>query len=573
MEPGSPYSAERIRHSLLQVTESERFQKSPKLAELLSYLVEQTLAGRAELLKGYSIAIDVFGRNASFDPARDSIVRVHMSRLRTLLESHYSQSARTVDPMIVLQPGNYAPKFVASSQVAKPTCDPSNSPSRIVAKAFALTRERVVFAALIVALTALFLQHEMTQHSEIEDATKAAYQRPDGPSVAVAAFAVEGYETELALQLRAGLQHEIISYLSQLPNLAVLGQDTVEGREYQTAGERGSVDFVVVGAIGVDGDDFRVSASLVRTLDGTVMWSKAATSEILDAGKLLEAQSSIALSIAAELGQPYGAIQEAMRDNSPIQENVALSEYFCELKAYDYMLSKDHAVRAEVRQCLEEAIERIPRYSDALALLAMIEGEEARLVAGRDDQAAEEGMRLALALAERAVQANPSNPVAYTQRAVAQYFNGADQAAEASIERALRLSPNNTEILADAAWLYASWGDTENATALADKAIALNPSHPPWYWLGPSLVALTHGNKVEALRAAERYQQEETLHSSFVLAAALRLNSRSSAADQTLATSASLNGLTAAEWQANLAAWRLPDTVVSLALGDVASTD
>ena len=56
------------------------FAGSKRIQDFLRFIVEETLAGRAEGLKGYSIGVEVFGREESFDPQIDPIVRVEAGR-------------------------------------------------------------------------------------------------------------------------------------------------------------------------------------------------------------------------------------------------------------------------------------------------------------------------------------------------------------------------------------------------------------------------------------------------------------------------------------------------------------
>ena len=62
------------------------FAQSGRLRKFLRFVVEETLAGRAGALKEYTIGIDVFERDESFDPQTSSIVRVEASRLRGKLK-------------------------------------------------------------------------------------------------------------------------------------------------------------------------------------------------------------------------------------------------------------------------------------------------------------------------------------------------------------------------------------------------------------------------------------------------------------------------------------------------------
>jgi hypothetical protein len=89
---------------------------------LLRHLVEQTLAGQADTLKETVLGIEVFQRPAhSFDPRRDSIVRVEARRLRQRLQQHY-QATPGGTLMIVLPTGSYRPQFVLAQRVGPTAC-------------------------------------------------------------------------------------------------------------------------------------------------------------------------------------------------------------------------------------------------------------------------------------------------------------------------------------------------------------------------------------------------------------------------------------------------------------------
>ena len=63
----SPRAAD-VRAQMDRILESPAFHVSPRRRAFLRYLVEETLAGRADGLKGYSVALAVFGRDETFDP-------------------------------------------------------------------------------------------------------------------------------------------------------------------------------------------------------------------------------------------------------------------------------------------------------------------------------------------------------------------------------------------------------------------------------------------------------------------------------------------------------------------------
>ncbi len=58
-----------IREQLSTVLASAFFVRAERLGRFLKFVVEETLDGRADRLNQYLIAIDVFDRDETFDPA------------------------------------------------------------------------------------------------------------------------------------------------------------------------------------------------------------------------------------------------------------------------------------------------------------------------------------------------------------------------------------------------------------------------------------------------------------------------------------------------------------------------
>ena len=113
-------STEEIRSQLGKIVTSSGFMQSERQNRFLSYIVEQTLAGKTDRLKGYTIGIDVFDRDESFDPNIDSIVRVEAGRLRSKLREYYSIDGHHDTVSIALPKGKYIPEFfklVNNSQI------------------------------------------------------------------------------------------------------------------------------------------------------------------------------------------------------------------------------------------------------------------------------------------------------------------------------------------------------------------------------------------------------------------------------------------------------------------------
>ncbi|TCM22271.1 TolB-like protein [Novosphingobium sp. PhB165] len=561
--------------ALSRVVGSATFRSSPRLAELLTHLVTQTVAGHADRLKGYAIALDVFGRDEDFDASSDSIVRVQMTRLRKALVEHYAGEGQDDPVRIVIQRGSYVPTLEdapvrtyapepalvtaapipptnevppgtetaltdaadrngpaepeahAPPAMDTPPIEPRREDMIHSASALNLRRRAWVLLAVLALVSALLIVY--WPGDERDTAIARAGEMPQGPTVFVVPFALSGASPEIT-QVRDGIQYDLVNYLSQLPNLAVIGLDengvspAVERRA--KAAPRGS-SFVLQGSVVAAGDKFRVNSSLVRIPGGVVVWSQNSDLLSYDPKHLLQLQSEIALGVASRLGQPYGVIHETMRQDLENHRDVSMEHYFCELRAFEFMRSKQPGTLGPVKECLERAVAANPNYSNGWALLSWVHTYQAVAEGTGSSQAA-------LDAASRAVAANATNAQAYQFLAIARFHNGDFDAAREAIGKALEISPNNSEILADASRLLGVLGEHDIAPALAQKAIQLNPGHPAWYWSGLVIDALFREDGAQAVHYARLNAEDRGLIPRYLLASAYALDGQVQAAGKVL---------------------------------------
>ena len=102
---------EQVRRELHRVVESAAFRGSHRCTGFLEFVVTRALRGDAESLKERTLAIELFGRNASADLTDDSIVRVGAREVRKRLAQYYVEQG-VHDPIrISLPAGSYVPVF------------------------------------------------------------------------------------------------------------------------------------------------------------------------------------------------------------------------------------------------------------------------------------------------------------------------------------------------------------------------------------------------------------------------------------------------------------------------------
>jgi hypothetical protein len=170
-----------------RIFQSKTFRSSDVLRHLLSYLVDASLAGTADDLKEYTVAVDALGKPSSYDPRQESAVRMQVGRLRQKLTEYY-RTEGVDDPIVVdlpkggfrvlFEPRKFEPGKAAFEHVPLPETSLEEMPA-----AGWRQREKALAIALAVALAALALAAFFAIHFRQADValTKAAAAEPVVP--------------------------------------------------------------------------------------------------------------------------------------------------------------------------------------------------------------------------------------------------------------------------------------------------------------------------------------------------------------------------------------------------------
>jgi hypothetical protein len=112
--PTIPSEAERVAiyAELERLLTSPRFSHSRRFPSFLRFVVQETLEGRAELLKERVLGIEVFGKSADYDTNADPIVRVTAAEVRKRLAQYYQETVTEGELQIALPSGSYVPHFI-----------------------------------------------------------------------------------------------------------------------------------------------------------------------------------------------------------------------------------------------------------------------------------------------------------------------------------------------------------------------------------------------------------------------------------------------------------------------------
>jgi TolB-like protein/Tfp pilus assembly protein PilF len=228
-----------VRGQLDRILASTTFKQVDRLKRFLSFIVLESISGRSNELKEYVIGVHVFGKEPSFDPRTDPIVRVQARRLRAKLARYYQEDGRGDEVIIDLPKGGYAPVF-------KP-------------RVMAVVAKRSITATLVSRNT-----------------------------VSVLPFVNHGGQ-ELD-HFCLGIREEIIHNLARFPNLRIMA--------LEDAANKTDAAMIVSGSVRASGTRLRIATQLVDTASRCYLWSESIDAESTD---LFGAQERVARAIAQRL--------------------------------------------------------------------------------------------------------------------------------------------------------------------------------------------------------------------------------------------------------------------------------
>jgi len=484
-----------IRVQLNRILASPEFPAAGHGHAFLRYVVNETLAGRADRIKGYSIAIEVFNRDDGFTQD-DPVVRIEAGRLRRTLERYYFTAGQNDAVRIDIPKGKYVPFFTWNAPMAEPAqfdAQPvvvppglagyRGSPLLILTGAFILACA-VVFALWMVG----------PRDMPVRD---AAAIEPDGPTLVVAPFANLGDGPESKLYT-LGITEELLTALPRFKEIKVFGRETSkslpsEVDPTQIRNELGA-RFLLAGGVRVSDHRVRVTARLLDIKSDTILWSETYDGD-MDSRKLFDIQSDVANKVATAVAQPYGIIAQTDAANPPPDD---LDAYGCTLRFYAYRAQLSVEMHAKVRDCLESTVARFPTYATAWAMLSIIYLDEDRYRYNpRSDTSSP--LERSLLAARRAVEMEPDNMRALQAMMTALFFN---QQLDESLrvgEQALALNPNDTEFLGEFGVRLAMGGQWQRGAAMLDRALAFNPGGAGYYHGNRALAAFVLGDDKTSL--------------------------------------------------------------------------
>jgi TolB-like protein/class 3 adenylate cyclase/tetratricopeptide (TPR) repeat protein len=379
-----------------------------------------------------------------------------------------------------------------------------------------------------------------------DDEAAAAEEGHALPSVALLPFANLGADEAHAI-FADGLVEDIIARLSRFRELVVIARSSsfaYRGRTItpEQAGQELGVRYVLDGSVRSAGSLVRITAQLIEVATGRRVWAERYDRDVAD---LFAVQDEVTQLIAATLISRVGDV-EMERGRIAHTEDMEAYAAFVRARMLIYTLEKP--ANGEAQRLLQQVIQRDPHFSRAFGSLALTHLHEWRYGWVEDGEAA---LRQAKRRAREAVALDDLNPRGHAALGYVHFFTGNPELAVAEYERALRINPNDPDIMAEYADVLNYTGRPDLALRFIEQAKRLNPRVPDWYLWYEGDVLFSLGRYEEAIATLERMRDPS--QGRRLLAASCALLGREAEArahaEEVLRT---IPGFTIAAWAAKL---------------------
>jgi TolB-like protein/Flp pilus assembly protein TadD len=458
LKASAPDPGPALLKQLERVLNSHTFHQVDRLKRFLAFIVNEAVAGRRNDLKEYVVGVQVFGKEESFDPRTDPIVRVQARRLRNKLVNYYRDEGRSDDIIIELPKGGYVPVFKPreTTVLVRRAVTPSSGSNTTIVMPFA----------------------DHTPGATLDYFCK-------------------------------GVREEIIHHLTRFQGLSVLASDAVEASIDSGDSRRSEAALLIGGSVRQAGPRLRITAHIIDNANGRYLWSESVDGEVDEA---FSSQERVAERIAKKVESEL-----TRRGHEPVvrpsTENLAAQNLYLQGRYHLNQRTEEGLLKG--LEFFEKALVEDAQFAlahsglaDAYGLLAhygVLGPAEAWTKAATsaatavhlDPESAEAHTSLAHVKstqnwdwtgAERefqfAIRANPRYATAHHWYAMSCLapLGRLDDALEEMVV-AQSMDPVSSIVARDLAMVHFYRKDFETALEQCDHAIELNPHFAPAYWI------------------------------------------------------------------------------------------
>lgn len=296
-----------------------------------------------------------------------------------------------------------------------------------------------------------------------------------------------------------GVTEDLITNLSRFHALAIISRNSTfvyKRRQVplKQVGRELGAKYVVSGSIRRSGRRLRVTVELAESATSIPVWRERYNKEIED---IFDLQDEITDVISSAI-----AVQTQSADKMPgqIQVPALIETYALVLQGQQKIFKYDREQNFQARKMYQAALESQSDYSRAMAALSRTHNLDWRYSWTKNPELA---LDRAYELAHESVIIDPTDARGYGELGFVSLYKKQHRECLSAFETALKLNPNDTDIMSNMADALAHCGRSEEAITLLNRALLLNPFYPDQYlwYLGGAYFALKDYEKaIESIK-------------------------------------------------------------------------
>ena len=455
------FTREEILIQMRKVLKSSELSSKSKLCKLLQYIIDETLDGRKDKIKGYTIGVDVFGKEEGFDPEQDPLVRIHAGRLRRVLRLYYLETGRKDSIKIEIPKGKYIPVFL---------------PNRLLADSK--------------------LAHTISE--EISSAK---------PAVAVLPFKnLTGNPEQDYFAL--GFSEELSGELTKFEDLVVhesipFSTAIVSDIDINEYINKSGVRFIIEGSVLLTGEQVKILVRLSDRIKGEQIWAERYLRDH-SVNNLIEIQENIIAEISSILGSEYGIIMQRLTGELTQMKPQNLDTFYAISRFHYFEAHQTIEAAQEAFKSLEQAVSSDPGSGIAHAMLALLYGNRYLL----DFPGADDAYNRMTFLAEKAMSLDPNSLGVRCIYAGFCFVSNNKERFFQEAEICLSQNPRPSMKLGFLGFHLSLYGEWERGKEILDKVMKIKISFPVHYY---GVTALYYYRKSEfenSLRELKKYNSK-----------------------------------------------------------------
>jgi TolB-like protein len=438
---------------------------SSVLTQFLNFVVSETLAGRSDSLKEYTIGVQALKKDADFNPQIDSIVRIHAGRLRRALKEYYYELGQN-DPIVIDIPkGSYTPLFTFKSDKDMMVLTDQTSDE----------------------FTSNPLDTEFTSSP-----APPAITIQEKPTIEVLPFKNITSQKEVQFFAR-GLTEYMSAELTHFRNVKVITPD----RE-QSSNTR---DFVLTGSVQWVTGRIRTWVHLTHFATQEQLWAQTFERHI-SFESYWEFQEEIVNQVLAEIMGLYGVLSHFYVnkiDNARPEERTTYPLHYWH---FHLVKNFDLPTLQRAKQAYSDIVRNDPNNALAYAYLSQVCSGEKVLV----NVGFERGLDDGLAYGQLSLKRDPLCQEAYKALAINQMMRNHYKDAAQLLEQGIRINPKSNDYKAYMGATLIYCGFYERGKELLDEAFGRDPYLPWWQVLAFGYYAFNREHYQDAIFWIERIE-------------------------------------------------------------------